>query len=52
MIRNKNGPDNFVSLNRSKKSVDIDLKSQEGKEAFLSLVTSADVVVEKLSPRG
>ena len=40
----------FVSLNRSKKSVDIDLKSQEGKEAFLSLVTSADVVVENFRP--
>ena len=40
----------FVSLNRSKKSVEINLKSKEGKDAFLSLVTSADVVVENFRP--
>ena len=40
----------FVSLNRSKKSVEINLKSKEGKAAFLSLVTSADVVVENFRP--
>ena len=40
----------FVSLNRSKKSVKINLKSKEGKDAFLSLVTSADVVVENFRP--
>ena len=40
----------FVSLNRSKKSVKINLKSKEGKDAFLSLITSADVVVENFRP--
>ena len=40
----------FVSLNRSKKSVDIDLKTQEGKDAFLALIKSADVVVENFRP--
>ena len=40
----------FVSLNRSKKSVKINLKSKKGKDAFLSLVTSADVIVENFRP--
>lgn len=40
----------FVRLNRSKRSVALDLKSAEGKAVFLSLAAKADVVVENLRP--
>jgi (E)-2-((N-methylformamido)methylene)succinate hydrolase len=40
----------FVSLNRSKKSVVLDLKSPEGKAAFRQLAATADVVVENFRP--
>lgn len=36
----------FQSINRNKRSISIDLKSEEGKEAFKTLVEDADVVVE------
>ncbi|WP_179735565.1 MULTISPECIES: CaiB/BaiF CoA-transferase family protein [unclassified Bradyrhizobium] len=36
----------FQSVNRNKQSVCLDLKSTEGKAAFLALVRSADAVVE------
>ena len=40
----------FVSLNRSKKSVVLDLKSDSGRVQFLQLVRCADVVVENFRP--
>ena len=40
----------FVSLNRSKKSVQLDLKSPDGKAAFCKLVRDADVLVENFRP--
>ncbi len=40
----------FVSLNRGKKSVQLDLKSPEGTAAFLKLAAEADVVVENFRP--
>ncbi len=40
----------YLRLNRNKESVALDLKSAEGKRAFLALVESADVVVENLRP--
>lgn len=36
----------FQSVNRNKQSVCLDLKTSQGKEAFLALVRSADAVVE------
>ena len=36
----------FGSVNRNKKSVVLDLKSDEGREAALALATSADVLIE------
>jgi formyl-CoA transferase/CoA:oxalate CoA-transferase len=36
----------FVDLNRNKKSVEIDLKHEEGKELFFRLLERADVVLE------
>ncbi|MFC4559847.1 CaiB/BaiF CoA transferase family protein [Virgibacillus kekensis] len=40
----------FHSLNRNKKSVSLNLKTEEGKEQFLRLAETADVVVESFRP--
>ena len=40
----------FLMLNRNKKSVVIDLKTQEGKEFFFKMAKSADVVLEQFRP--
>ncbi len=39
----------FLTLNRNKKSVSLDLKSEEGLEVFYNLVKSADVVLNNFS---
>jgi crotonobetainyl-CoA:carnitine CoA-transferase CaiB-like acyl-CoA transferase len=36
----------FMSVNRNKKSVTLDLKQEEGKEIFKKLVKKADVITE------
>tara|TARA_R110002020_G_scaffold475295_2_gene709475 strand:- start:32088 stop:33302 length:1215 start_codon:yes stop_codon:yes gene_type:complete len=40
----------FVTYNRNKKSVALDLQTPEGREVYLDMVKSADVVVENLKP--
>jgi len=40
----------FHSLNRNKKSICLDLKSEQGKEIFLKLIEKVDVVVESFRP--
>jgi crotonobetainyl-CoA:carnitine CoA-transferase CaiB-like acyl-CoA transferase len=40
----------FQMVNRGKKSVALDLKSENGRAAFLHLVSTADVVVESFRP--
>jgi formyl-CoA transferase len=40
----------FASVNRNKESVALDLKSDQGRDAFLSLAEKADVVVENNPP--
>ncbi|TKB46065.1 CaiB/BaiF CoA transferase family protein [Thalassotalea mangrovi] len=40
----------FITLNRNKRSVAIDLKSEEGKQVFYQLVQQADVVISNFGP--
>ena len=40
----------YLSLNRSKRSIRLDLKSEAGQEAFMRLVGGADVVMEGFRP--
>lgn len=40
----------FITYNRNKKSVTLNLHDEQGKEIFLQLVRSADVLVENLRP--
>lgn len=40
----------FLALNRNKRSVTLDLKSEAGKQAFVDLADRADVVVENFRP--
>ena len=40
----------FLSLNRGKKSVTLDLATDQGRDLFLRLVDKADVVVENFKP--
>ncbi len=41
----------FNKLNRNKRSVALDLKSERGRELFLQLVAESDVVIENFSAR-
>jgi formyl-CoA transferase len=40
----------FLAVNRNKRSIAIDLKQARGRDIFLALVRTADVVVENLRP--
>jgi formyl-CoA transferase len=40
----------FMAINRGKKSLTLDLKSERGKAIFLDLIKSADVMVENFRP--
>lgn len=46
-IPDPDGPDNpiFLSINRNKRSVSVDTRSEEGKRVILDLIAEADVVV-------
>lgn len=41
----------FLTCNRNKKSIVLDLKSDEGREAALKLISTADVVVHNFRPK-
>src|SRR5689334_5582381 len=40
----------FIMLHRNKKSLTLDLKQPQGKQIFLDLVRSADVVIQNFRP--
>lgn len=40
----------FMSLNRNKRSMTLDLKKDKGKEVFLKLIETVDIVVENFRP--
>ena len=40
----------FLSINRNKKSISLNLKTEEGKEILLRLIEDADVVIENFRP--
>lgn len=40
----------FLSLNRSKKSITLDLSSKQGREIFLKLVEKSDILMENFVP--
>src|SRR5437867_11699320 len=48
MVKGESG--NFVRLNRSKRSIALDLKTEAGKDVFRRLAARADVIVENLRP--
>ena len=44
------GPDNFLTHNRAKKSIVLDLRKEGGAEVVLKLVRDADILIEGLRP--
>lgn len=53
MLRNEKGDQisgGFMAYNRNKKSVTLNLKSEEGRRVYKDLVAHADIVVENLKP--
>lgn len=40
----------YLALNRSKRSLSLDYKSEEGKAVFLELIKTADIVIEQFRP--
>jgi len=40
----------FISINRNKRSIELDVRSEEGREIVLSLIKDADVVVNNFRP--
>jgi crotonobetainyl-CoA:carnitine CoA-transferase CaiB-like acyl-CoA transferase len=40
----------FITYNRNKKSITLDIQSEEGREIFKRLIATADVLVENLRP--
>lgn len=48
-LHNGEGP-SFLSFNRSKRSITLDLKSDEGHEIAMEIIADADVVIENFRP--
>jgi crotonobetainyl-CoA:carnitine CoA-transferase CaiB-like acyl-CoA transferase len=40
----------FISLNRNKRSITLDLKSEKDKEVFIDLIKTSDVLIESFRP--
>lgn len=47
------GPDSsyFISINRNKKSMTVDLKKEEGKQIIYDLVKKSDIYIENFTPQ-
>jgi len=52
LYRNRGMASVFLGLNRNKRSLAIDLKSEEGKEALRRLIPEMDVLVTNIRPAG
>ncbi len=52
LFRNRGMASNFLQLNRNKRSVSLDLKSEAGKEVLRRLVPTVDVMVSNIRPAG
>ena len=42
----------FISINRGKKSIEVDLKSEDGKKVFFEILKQVDIVAENFKPLG
>ncbi len=52
LFRNKGMAANFLQLNRNKRSLALDLKTEGGKEALRRLIPTADALVTNIRPAG
>ena len=52
LSRNRGMAANFMQLNRNKRSVSLDLKTEGGKEALRRLIPTADAIVTNIRPAG
>lgn len=49
--RNEGMGSNFLNLNRNKRSLSLDLKSEEGHEVLLKLIRKSDVIIHSFRPQ-
>lgn len=52
LFRNRGMAANFMQLNRNKRSVSLDLKTEGGKEALRRLIPTVDAIVTNIRPAG
>ena len=52
LFRNRGMAANFMQLNRNKRSVALDLKTEGGKQALRRLIPTADAIVTNIRPAG
>ncbi len=52
LFRNRGMAANFMQLNRNKRSVALDLKTEGGKDALRRLIPTADAIVTNIRPAG
>ena len=52
LFRNRGMAANFIQLNRNKRSIALDLKTEGGKEALRRLIPTADAIVTNIRPAG
>jgi crotonobetainyl-CoA:carnitine CoA-transferase CaiB-like acyl-CoA transferase len=52
LFRNRGMAANFMQLNRNKRSISLDLKTEGGKEVLRRLIPTADAIVTNIRPAG